>query len=129
MFSIFDVDTFGSWNSTISFNNMSYLSTVLFDEFTCPVSYVTKSLNCECFIFNAKITSTCFVDKRLEIQELSNSIINTKSCWFRSTMNTSLPDMFSSAATFRVDVVLASNTLIGVFDPSHYLFISSHIWT
>jgi len=129
LFGIFDVDTFGSWNRAISFNNMSNFTTVLFDEFTCPVSYITKSLNCECFIFNTEFTSTCFVDKSLEIQALSYGIINTKTSWFRSTMNTTLPDMFSSAATFRVDVVLSSNTLIGVFDPCHYLFISSHVWT
>jgi len=129
LFSIFNIDTFSSWNRAISFNNMSNFTTVLFDEFTCPVSYITKSLNRECFIFNTEFTSTCFVDKRLEIQALSYGIINTKTSWLRSTMNTTLPDMFSCAATFRVNVVLSSNTLIGVFDPCHYLFISSHVWT
>jgi hypothetical protein len=108
---------------------MSNFTTILLDEFTSPVSNVTKSLNCECFIFNTKFTSSSFIDESSEVQALSNGVIDTETSWLRSTMNTTLPDMFSSAASLRVNVILSSNTLVSVFDPGHYLFICSHIWT
>ena len=129
MLSIFDINTLGSGNSAISFNNVSNFTTILFNEFTCPVSYITKCLNCECFTFNTKSTSCWFLNKWFKIQALSNWVINTKTSWFSSSGNTSLPDMFTCAATFRVDIVLTSNTLISIFDPCHNLFVSTHIWT
>jgi len=115
-------------NSSISFYNSLNFTPIPMNEFGCPVSDITKSLYCKCFIFNPLAFVTHFIHKRFGIKELSNSIVYSESSGLCSSLNTSVFNIFSSATSLKVNIFLRHNVLIGVLNPGHNLLVGSHIW-
>ena len=52
LFSIFNIDSVWVINWSLFFDYVSDFSTILFNKFGSPISYVTESLDTECFIFD-----------------------------------------------------------------------------
>lgn len=129
LFGMLNIDSFFSVNCSISFNDVSNFTSVLFDKLGCPISDITETLNCECLVLDAEITSSTFIDERLCVEKLSYCIVYTKTCWFSSSTDTSLSNMLASATSFSIDIIFSTNSLVGILNPSHDLFVCSHIWT
>jgi len=113
----------------ISLNDGSDFTTVLFEELSSPISDISESLDRKSFTFNSKRFISALIDERLSIEEFSDAVVDTKTSGLSSTGNTSLGDIFSSAASQMVNVGFTPDLLIGILDPRHNLLVGSHVWT
>jgi len=101
-------------------------ATFLLEEDGGPVSDSTETLDTEGLVLASKGKSD-LVNKGLGVEEFSNGVENTKSGGFGTSLDTTLLDELSSAASFRVDVLLSLNLLVGILDPGHDLLIGAHV--
>ena len=106
---------------------MCNYTSIFMYKFCCPITYMSKTLNCECFTWYSWSCIFNLIQKRLSIQQFLNNIINTKPCTFITTRNTSLAYQFSSTTRFRINIILPVDILVSILNPSHNLFISAHI--
>jgi hypothetical protein len=121
-----NIQSFGVVNSRVVLTNSGNNSSFLLKELGGPVSDGTESLDNEGLV-SASESETDFVDETLSSEKLLNGVENTKSGRFGTALNTSLLDIFSSAASFGVDILFTSNLLVGIFNPGHNLLVGSHI--
>jgi hypothetical protein len=63
----------------------------------------------------------------LSVEEFLNGVEDTESSGFSTSLNTTLLDVLSSAASFGVDILFTSNLLVGILDPGHDLLVGSHV--
>ena len=71
---------------------------------------------------------SCYIRDSLSGEESFNGVENTESSRFSTSLDTTLLDVLSSAASFSIDIALSPNILIGVLNPSHDLLPCSHVW-
>lgn len=124
---MFNINTLFSINCTVFFNNVSYYTFRLFYKFCSPISYITESLNDEFFPFNSNNRIIDFLKKSITIQKIFDCIEYSKSCTLCTSSNTSMINMLSSTASFKINILFSFNILICILDPCHNLFIGSHV--
>jgi len=107
---------------------MSDFAFIFVDEPGGPKSYITKALNNKPLSFNSLWRIVYFIGESLSVKELSDSVINSQTCWLSSSLDAAMFNVFTSATAFVIDVFLWQNILIGVLDPGHDLFVSTHVW-
>lgn len=121
-----DIETLRVVNSRVVLTDSGDNTTFLLQELGSPVSDSTESLNDESLVLASKSESD-LIAERFSVKEFLNGVENTESSRFSTSLNTTLLDVLSSAASFRVDILFTSNLLVGILNPGHNLFVGSHI--
>ncbi len=96
------------------------------NELCSPVSDISKTLNNHSLIFKSS-SKTTFLIERWNTHQFFNGKENSQTSRLCSTGYSTLTNVLSCAACFTIDIFLSHQTLIGIEDPSHDLFISSKI--
>jgi len=66
-------------------------------------------------------------DERVSSQKFLDAVVDTKSGTFSTSLNASLVDEFTSAASFSVDVFFSFQLDVSVFNPGHDLLVGTHV--
>ena len=85
------------------------------EEFSSPISDITKALNYYFFACYSWFNTEFFCHWMI-IQNLPCWIKNTQSCGLRSTSNTHLINMFASRNTWCVNISMTIKVLISIFN-------------
>lgn len=104
-------------------------TSILLEEFSSPVADSSEALNHEGLSRDTLGSKLGLLDKRVSSKKLLNAVVDSESSTFSTSSNTTLVNVFTSAAAFSVDVLLALHLDVGVLDPSHNLLVSSHVGT
>mgnify|MGYP001626769115 CR=1 FL=1 len=123
-----DIQTVRVVDGRVVLNNSGDFATVFLNELRGPVADSTESLDDETFVLNTSREATS-VDERLGCEELTNSVVNTKTSGLGTTSNTTLRDEFTCAAALGIDIGLTFNVHVGILDPGHGLLVGAHIGT
>ena len=123
-----NIETVRIVDGRIVLNDSGDLATILLDELGGPVADSTESLNDKCLSSDSEIKVDS-INESLGIEKLTDGVVDTETSRFSSSLDTTLGDEFTSAATFSVDVSLTFHIHVGVLDPGHSLLVGAHIGT
>jgi len=123
-----NIKTLGVVDSRVVLNYGSDLASVFLEELTSPVSDSTKALNNEGLSLDANLAAD-LVAEGFVAEKLADAVVDTKTGRLGATVDTSLGDELSSAATLSVDVLFTSYIHVCVLNPGHDLLVGSHVGT
>ena len=127
VFALLNINTSWIVDGTVVFNDSGDLATILFEEFSSPVADGTETLYEESSVFDT-LGQLNLIAEVLIASQFTNCVVDTETSGLVTTVDTTLGYEFTSAATFSVNVLFTLNVHVGIFDPSHNLFVGSHIW-
>jgi len=126
VFDSLDVETFGVVDGGVVLTDSSDNGSFLLQELGSPVADGTESLDDKGLVLASK-SHAASVDESLSVEELLNGVENTEPSGFSTSLDSSLLDELTSAASFGVDVLFSLNLLVGILDPGHHLLVGSHV--
>jgi len=126
VFDSLDIETFGVVDGGVVLTDSGDDGSFLLQELGGPVSDGTESLNNKGLVL-ASDGESDLIAERLSVEEFLNGVEDTESSGFSTSLNTTLLDVLSSAASFGVDILFTSNLLVGILDPGHDLLVGSHV--
>ena len=96
--------------------------------FSKVIAYITETLYNDFLTSNTQSDISCLT-KIIIIQHFVEHIVNSQSCGLSSSTNTTLSFEFACSSSHRIDLLLTIEVEISIGDPSHDLFVSTHVWT
>jgi len=124
---IIRVDTSGVVDGRVVLNNGSNLATIAVEEPASPEADITETLKIEGAVLETLGETQLLVEGFVMVHQLTEGVVDTETSGFGSASDTTLRDVFTSAATLSINVLLSSHLLICILDPGHNLFIGSHV--